>query len=243
MSDTPRLSVLIAFRDSSEDQARWDIWNWIASQYQQFLPEVQLRVCSDDGEDPFHKTVALNRAAAAATAPVLMLADADTWVPSAQIREALTLIETDPSIWVRPWNLKLKLGEVDTQRLMTKAVWDGVVPEGADLPGRRESLNTYWAAPHHIFTREQFEKVGGFDERFRGWGQEDEAFALSLRSIVGKPKLVRGYAIHLKHPRLGRSGRDQWVGETTPRANEALVAEYRKRVRNPKQMEQLVRSR
>lgn len=239
----PVLSVIMAFRDTSEDQFRFKLWNWIVNQYAEFLPEVQLCVSSDDGEDPFHKTLALNRAAASAKSDVFLLADTDTWVPSAQVRMALEMITVDPNCWVRPWNLKLKLGERDTNTLLARTHCDSGFPEGADQPGRWESLNTYWAAPHHMFTRAQFEAVGGFDERFRGWGAEDEAFALSLRSIVGKPKLVRGYAVHLHHPRIGRSGRDQWVGETDPGANNKLVAEYRRAVRNPGQMTRLVNSR
>lgn len=237
-------SVVLAFRDSSESQGRFRVWNFIYSQYERFLPEAQIVVGTDDGEDPFHKTVALNRAVAGAKHDLLLIADTDTWCPSAQVREAVAGIEKAPNTWWRPWNRKLKLGPADSERLLqTQDGWDGTIPPGADHPGRWESMNTYWAAPPHLFTREQYERVGRFDERFRGWGQEDEAFALSLRSIVGRPQRVFGTAVHLYHPRIGKSGKDLWEGETSPRANEDLVANYRKLVRYPDQMERFVRSR
>lgn len=239
-----KLSVIVAFRDHSEEQDRARTWKWLSNHYKWKLPEVEVVVASDDGIDPFHKTVALNRAVEQASEDYLMLADADTWCPSGQVRAGVEMVETDPTIWVRPWNIKLKMGPDDTERLLdNKQPWNEELPVGADHHTRYESLNTYWAAPPHIFTRQQLESVGGFDERFRGWGQEDEAFALAMRAVVGRPKVFAGRAYHFYHPRIGKSGHDQWVGETDPGANEALVAEYRKLVRYPDQMRDMVTSR
>lgn len=238
-----KLSIIVAFRDSSESQHRSRLWDFLQAQYVLQLPEAEVVVGQDDGTEPFHKTLALNRAVASASGDLLLLSDADTWLPTAQLREAMAGIEADPTSWWRPWNIKLKLGESDTNWVLGHKSWNGELLQNADHPSRRENLNTYWAAPPHLFTRNQYERAGRFDERFRGWGAEDEAWALAMRSIVGRPKLARGYAIHLWHERLGRSGHDQWVGETDPGANNKLLAPYRKLVRYPSQMEKMVKSR
>lgn len=238
-----KLSVIVAFRDSSLTRQRSRLWEFLQKQYAQILPEAEVVVGTDDGEEPFHKTVALNRAVEQATGDLLMLMDADTWCPSEQLTEAMQGIEADPTHWWRPWNVKLKLGEADTERVLTFVRWDGTAPKDSEHPSRRESLNTYWAAPPHLFTREHYERVGGFDERFRGWGGEDEAFALAMRAIVGRPKVVRGQAIHLWHSRMGKSGKDQWPGQPDPTTNEHLTAEYRRLVRYPQEMEKMVSNR
>lgn len=242
------LSVIVAFRDSTEEQERARVWDWIKPLYAAHLPDAEVVVGTDDGQDPFHKTVALNRAFEQSSGDLILLADSDTWCPSQKVRDAVAMLTMDPSLWVRPWNIKLKLGQADTEHLLKKPAgsWDGQFMPGADNARRRENLNTYWAAPPWLFTREQYERVGGFDERFRGWGQEDEAFCLAMRSIVGRPKTILGTAIHLMHPRRGRSGKDQWIGEEPVKGrtpNEGLVLDYKRLVRYPDQMERFVRAR
>lgn len=244
-----KLTVVVAFRDSSPEQDRARLWNWLLPKYGQHFPGCTVVIGTDNGEDPFHKTVALNRAVADADDGFIMLNDTDTWCPSSLVKAGLTMLAEHPDSWVRPWNLKLKLGPDDTEWVLKHGPeWDGEVPVNADHPLRRENLNTYWAAPPWLFTKEQFDRVGGFDERFRGWGQEDEAFCLAMRAIVGRPKTVLGQAVHLHHPRIGRSGKDWWPGEEKldthhRRPNEKLVVQYKSLVRRPKDMEQFVRSR
>jgi glycosyltransferase involved in cell wall biosynthesis len=50
--------------------------------------------------------------------------------------------------------------------------------------------------------RRDFERVNGFDERFRGWGQEDDDFGLRLRSagVRLESLLDRTYSLHVWHP-------------------------------------------
>lgn len=237
------LSVLIAFRDS-EDGHRGRLWSFLEKQYARWLPGAEVIVESDDGEDPFHKTLALNRAAAKATRDLILIGDADTWVPHNQVLRAVQLITENEKMWGRPWNQKVKLGQDDTEELLGLTSWDEGLKPLWERHGRLENRNTYWAAPPTLVTREQFFRAGGMDERFRGWGKEDEAFCLTLRSLVGKPQQVRGYSIHLWHPRIGKSGNDHWEGETDHRdRNNALVRAYDKASRYPDRMAELVASR
>src|SRR5690606_6432787 len=66
--------------------------------------------------------------------------------------------------------------------------------------GEYDHKITSWAGML-VMTREAFVEVGGYDERFMGWGYEDNAFAEAADCILGKHRRVlNGYAVHLYHP-------------------------------------------
>jgi hypothetical protein len=234
------MSALIAFRDV--DGARTPLWDVIRARFEQELPEVELVVATDDGEDPFHKTLALNRAAARATGEVFIIADADTWLAPDVVREAARFVVQTPTRWSKPWTHKLKLNQEATEYVVGLGdTWNGKLADYRRF-GRPENYNTFGHSPPLVMHRDAFTRVRGFDERFRGWGQEDVAFSLSLTRFFGAPKKFPGHAIHLHHPRVGVSGNDRWIGQEASTKNYDLVGEYR-RARSPEAMSLLIEQR
>lgn len=217
------ISFLVAFRDDGERAPLWDL---IRAKLETTYPDDEIVVACDDGIDPFHKTLALNRAAAAAAGDVLCVWDADTWLDPASVLHGAAQVAAGG--WAKPWSSKLKLNEAATRHVLGLGPsWDGTLnhrPFGAP-----ENHNTYWAGPPILVHRAAWEAVGGNDERFRGWGSEDESFALSLKVVVGAPSHAgrRGMALHLWHPRRGKSGSDLWVGQDSSQENAELGRRYR----------------
>jgi hypothetical protein len=234
-----QLSILVAFRDA--DGTRTHLWEFIRAKLERELPEAEIIVASDDGEDPFHKTLAINRAARDATGDVLAIWDADTWVLPEKVREAASFVVEHPERWSRPWNTKLKLNEEATAHVLQLGeTWDGTIDHKPF--GKPENRNPFWAAPPLLLHRSAFDAVGGMDERFRGWGGEDVGFAHALNRLVGKPRVFSSICIHLWHLRVERSGADLWPGQDDRTANAELLTRYVKANR-PELMRELVSER
>ena len=230
-----KLSVLVGFRDTG-DGHRTRLWDVIRGMLEERLPEAELVVGDDGGEDPFWKTKALNDAASRATGDVFMLTDTDTWVSDDCIRATAAGIEHLPRYWWRPWNVKYKLGQAPTEQALAGG-WDGSV-----IPGGLENTNRYWAAPPILMHSDLWFEAGGQDDRFRGWGHEDDAFASTLKTLFGEPVVIPGPSVHLWHPRIGKSGRDLWVGQESAIDNRVLAGRY-KTARTRERIMELIASR
>lgn len=237
---TPRsldVAFIVAWRGGDEQRER--VWRWVAQE--QFQTGDTLVLGTDDGDDPFHKTLALNRAAAHPDAErsVLCITDADTWVPRDAIQEAYSVLSTGRYGWVQPWTTKWKLTEARTRKLLDEP-FDGKVPVlgSHDLEPNGRSLME--GVPPLLVTREAFDAVNGMDERFRGWGNEDEAFHLALTTMGFRGKRLKYEALHLWHPRIGVAGGDRWPGQDVLGPNVPRLVAYRAARGNREAMAKLI---
>jgi hypothetical protein len=144
----------------------------------------------------FNKSAAVNAAAAlAGRRPsdwnVAIISDADV-VVSREGAEAACARALRRKVAVRPFAVFQRLSEDGSRWLM------------AGHATRRGDVLFSRAAPPGgivVVPRDLWEAVGGMDERFRGWGGEDNALASSLRVMGGAIEAVRrGEAWHLWHP-------------------------------------------
>src|SRR5690606_36016308 len=83
-----------------------------------------------------------------------------------------------------------------------------------------------------VVTRHLWETVGGFDERFAGWGHEDRAFLHGVELLFGGRSRVRGGQCVMWHPRAGKGTPDAYMGRRV--ANLELWRTIR-RVRTPEE--------
>lgn len=233
------LSILVAFTDEPPGR-RTELWDLIRERLERELPEAEIVVGADHSV-PFNKCKALNEAAAQAGGTVLLVTDTDTWIDPGQIHEAREWVEHHPRSWVKPWNTKRRLDEEPTEGILAQGqAWDGRVPTGATF----ENVNSYWASPPVLMTRQVWDSVGGMDEGFDGgWGSEDAGLAFALKALYGRARVLRGDAIHLFHPRIGRPGKDLWPGQDEQAANDELYTAYRRASRSAAEMRKLLAER
>lgn len=131
---------------------------------------------------------ARNRAAKAAS-ELLLFNDADTLCPPDQIIEAVQRATLEPGP-VFCMDSYLRLSRATTESLTG---WHDAFVAPAEQELHEPPSNGCMA-----ITRASFLELGGYDERFHGWGYEDCEFNLRAERMFGIRR-VAGEAVHLWH--------------------------------------------
>lgn len=93
--------------------------------------------------------------------------------------------------------------------------------EDASLPVRDDPLPF---GGIRAVNRAWWDKVGGYDERFQGWGHGDRAFVHVLRRHGGTPSRVPGRMVMHRHPGRAHKPGDAYYAHQA--ANMRLLREY-----------------
>jgi hypothetical protein len=221
MSDTARetladVSVVITFRAADEHRvlalgavlkhyAQWPMLEVILVE-QAAEPErighplphnVQHHFVFNPGA--FNKSWGMNVGARMSTRAVLLCADADTLLAPDAVEQSARLCRRRFSA-VRPCDRWLDLDATESAVLATgmhAPNWQRTDARNT----RREHEVLNFCAGAFLVRREAFIALGGFDERFQGWGGEDDAMALKLRrSGHALGRVADSTVLHLWHP-------------------------------------------
>lgn len=194
-------SLIVPYRGNGG--FRTELWSWCRRWWSYRFPGVE--IITGDTEDPtFDRGTSRNVAVEQATSDILVIADADTIPNSGAVREALALVR-EGAPWVLPY------GEERYYNLTEPTTWKILHAEPSVTvlePHVWEHKLTSWAGCL-VMSREAFLSVGGYDERFVGWGYEDNAFRFAMDTLVGPHVRVDSYACHLWHPITPGSNFDQ----------------------------------
>ncbi|MDP4105998.1 MAG: galactosyltransferase-related protein [Bacillota bacterium] len=185
-----KVSILIPFVSNDED--RNEAFKWVKKFYENTLPEAEICIGVTEA-DPFSKSKAVNHAASLATRDIFVIADSDIIYDPSLILQSVRLIEKHP--WVIPYQKVFNLDAESTAELLK---YEPVWPIPFVYSGRQRPQMGWGGI--NIVQRHQFERVAGFDERFQGWGGEDDAFAFSLLYLFGRPYRIDTSIFHLWHP-------------------------------------------
>lgn len=156
---------------------------------------VVLQGAHTDG--PFNRSAAVNIAAASCDWSLMVVADADTWVPPDQLRDALALAE-DSGRLVAAFDMVIELDWPTTEKILCGDL--SLADSGAFASERLRTKDLETQSSMLVVPRALWDSVGGFDERFCGWGGEDNAFWRACDILGGQPHRIAGPAFHLWHP-------------------------------------------
>lgn len=227
-----RAVILIAWRPGGDDRRR-QLWDWTRA----FLEEIGWPIVTADAPgEVFSRARALNVAARAAGKwDVALIGDADT-VQDVDAAHR-TLARTPEVGLVIPWTHRIKLSQEGTLKLVRGG--PGAVTYHDRDP--RDTTAPWGGGATLMVSRAAFQAVGGFDERFEGYGNEDLAFHAAVETLVvgaGAPHEA-GLVWHLWH----RPARMVGTKRAATRPNRELWDRYKAVRWNPEGMRALLKQR
>jgi GT2 family glycosyltransferase len=172
----------------ADDGERDRLWAYCRRHCETELPALEIVEGYHEGDGPFNRSAAINRAAEGEWDFAVIL-DSDTIVDAEQVLAGIELAEETGAL-VLPYKLRNMLSEAGTS-----AILDGHVGSWEPWVIARERNRVSCCV---IVPRALWDAVGGFDERFEGWGGEDEAFHAACAAL-GVVRRLDGANWHLWH--------------------------------------------
>lgn len=216
-----RTVVLVPRRDGQPDRDK--VWAWCRAEWSRRHPDWPIfEGHHTAAEGLFNRSAAINRAAAlAGDWDVAVIIDSDVLVDPDQMREAVRAA-LNTGAMAQPFTVRYDLSRLGSERVMA----------GTTRDWRRMTARTYTDSVSCIIVvpRGLWNATGGFDEAFRGWGFEDNAYACAAVTMSGLPiHRVPGDLFHLWHPTAPEGKR----GTPSHARNKARAALYHAAIGDP----------
>lgn len=228
------MKIVVAVPYRADGGWRDELWDWCRPYWDHPELEVVEGFQHDDG--PFNRAACVNRALDGDW-DAAVIADADTVISLPRLLAAVHWHLT-PTRLVLPHGRRMLLTEDYTRLLL-----GGVVPVPTEraAPADASTVERYsnFRSGVVVVHRELWNLVGGMDDRFVGWGGEDDAFADACETLgAGPPLRLDGELWHLWHPPSKPDKTDPLY-----RANLARYARYRRARKSPAAMTALIEER
>jgi hypothetical protein len=193
------VSVLIPYRSSCPHRER--ALEWVLGRWRAVAPDCEI-VVGSDGSDGWRKGKAIRDALERSSGELLAVTDADVWCD--RILEAIAAAAH--ALWVSPHRPICRLNEEATAK-----VYAGEAPAvvAEQLGPAAFAEFPYSGKPGGgivIISRESYEACP-MDERFVGWGGEDESWGVALDTLLGPAMRFPHPLWHLWHPPAPRRNR------------------------------------
>lgn len=192
----PKITFIVPYRSDGGPRER--AFLWVLPYLKHSFPDEQICVATPSGR-LFNRSRAINQAYREAKGDVLVIVDSDALFAPRTIHESLRYV--DECGMVVPFRFVVNMPRDRTEALyLTTPAW----PPGISLSGMKlERQEERFAGRLNVITRRNFEKAGGFDERFDGYGGEDRSFMNTVVTLCGPMLRLDDPIFHLWHPHSG----------------------------------------
>jgi glycosyltransferase involved in cell wall biosynthesis len=262
MSKGRGISILVPFHCPKEGDQRIENWNWLKRYWKCHLPGAEI-VEGNDWQAilhdvPFSKSVAVNNAARKATGDIYVIVDADGYIDAEAVLEAADKIREarrhGHKLWFVPYRWFYRLTEEHSRKLLRS---NPCFPHKFSTPPSLHCIQStdgsqhghWYGAGIQIMPKEAFWEVGGWDERFRGWGGEDHAAMRATDTLYWRHKTLPVQFLHVWHPMISPKGVSNdlvdwheriWAGQKMSGMNDELSGKYYGAYGDAKRMRKLV---
>lgn len=194
------LSVVIPWRRPAivrTEAAQWRVsnFNWVMARYERLFPDAEI-IVSDPGGD-FQRSKFINYGVSKASRENILIGDADTIPYPGAVSAGIDMLN-DGRGWVIPYGDSdyYSSDRSSGENILRRDPTDNVTPEEITWEHKLHSWSGQVLIPRGIFTA-----LLGFDERFQGWGFEDNAFAAKCDTFLdGHGRVDDAWTIHIWHP-------------------------------------------
>lgn len=197
-----KLSIVIPYRNTKKDPMRSNNYYTVLGWFYRIFPKAETVVSTDNLDGPFSRSRAINDGVECSSGDTIIICDADLITPKPNYETAIDLLDLHPFV--------IPFGKVYHLFLRTtEKVWTG--DQQINFAEFRQNINVQQiidiqnsklAGGTCVITREFFDKMGGYDPRFIGWGWEDTEFCYRVKDRLGDYPILADKSIyHLAHDR------------------------------------------
>jgi hypothetical protein len=212
-SSKKTFSVIIGFRDSTTDRLRNLIYT--VEYYKKHLPDAKIIIVEQDtradltkihdkidryvhlntGGDFYSRSLGFNQGFNVSNTDYVILADADCLLDVQFLNNIHTYYTEFNSFFVIPYaNPVYYLSKEETESF----ILNNEDNTGDNSKRKVDSLKKA-SGGIGIISSDNYYRVGGFDERFRGWGVEDDAFHNKCLEFKLSSERLNAQMVHLYH--------------------------------------------
>lgn len=188
-----RLSVIIPYRFNADRERHVQ---WVTDRYSLLLPDAEIIYGLEKTKNRyFCRSEAINNGAREAEGEVYLIADGDAIFFPKLVWEAVEIASDNGGMVMPYWDYH-ELDQQSTEQILSSS--SALDPTRY---ARAQAVYQNSNASLVVISALAFWRVRGFDERFIGWGPEDQAFGTAVETICGPPRRVKGHPMmHLWHP-------------------------------------------
>ena len=188
----------------AEETVRGYLKTFVVERLKALYPNSEI-VMGDYELKPFSRGRAINNGVSKATRDILFIMDTDFIFDKGIVEKAVGLIERRQAPWIIPFNYVHHVNDELTSEILESPV-DFVLCK-KDMQVNRhlhQGLGSMCC-----MLKDDFERIGGFDENVIGWGYEDNVFAHIANTLLGNYVRLDVPILHLWHPYLSYYKNDE----------------------------------